>query len=159
MSSSPVPQNTHRVGERCMLNLSRAQTSSRWCGVVVRRGDFQLRSRPCHLTRVQNYRSVAKSPRVAKDGATSLHLRHWADRNTLNKLEVARTLEKSAHPCTEGFGSGRDHDSRALPSILSITFEYNFMRSKKYFTFLQKERAEEDISISVAQCKNHRYKC
>ncbi|GFW91569.1 hypothetical protein TNCV_4499891 [Trichonephila clavipes] len=24
--------------ERCTLNLSRAQTSSRWCGVVVRKG-------------------------------------------------------------------------------------------------------------------------
>ncbi|GFV38606.1 uncharacterized protein TNCV_132451 [Trichonephila clavipes] len=37
-SSSPVPLKTRRVGERCPLNLSRAQTSSRWCGVVVRRG-------------------------------------------------------------------------------------------------------------------------
>ncbi|GFW64090.1 uncharacterized protein TNCV_707951 [Trichonephila clavipes] len=37
-SSSLVPPNTRRVGERCTLNLSRAQTSSRWCGVVVRRG-------------------------------------------------------------------------------------------------------------------------
>ncbi|GFW18360.1 putative isxo2-like transposase domain protein [Trichonephila clavipes] len=27
-----------RVGQRCTLNLSRAETSSRWCGVVVRRG-------------------------------------------------------------------------------------------------------------------------
>ncbi|GFU49154.1 uncharacterized protein TNCV_2674581 [Trichonephila clavipes] len=36
-SSSPVPQKTHRVGQRYALNLSRAQTSSRWCGVVVRR--------------------------------------------------------------------------------------------------------------------------
>ncbi|GFT97823.1 hypothetical protein TNCV_4587301 [Trichonephila clavipes] len=26
------------VGQRCMLNLSKAETSSRWCGVVVRRG-------------------------------------------------------------------------------------------------------------------------
>ncbi|GFV06629.1 hypothetical protein TNCV_2949511 [Trichonephila clavipes] len=26
------------VGQRCTLNLSRAQTSSRWCGGVVRRG-------------------------------------------------------------------------------------------------------------------------
>ncbi|GFU05287.1 hypothetical protein TNCV_964711 [Trichonephila clavipes] len=26
------------VGKRCTLNLSRSQTSSRWCGVVVRRG-------------------------------------------------------------------------------------------------------------------------
>ncbi|GFT70279.1 hypothetical protein TNCV_3457181 [Trichonephila clavipes] len=34
MSSSPVPLKTLRVGQR---NLSRAETSSRWCGVVVRR--------------------------------------------------------------------------------------------------------------------------
>ncbi|GFT05326.1 hypothetical protein TNCV_123551 [Trichonephila clavipes] len=37
-SSSPVPLKTCRVEERCTLNLSRAQTSSRWCGVVIRRG-------------------------------------------------------------------------------------------------------------------------
>ncbi|GFX11813.1 uncharacterized protein TNCV_2995981 [Trichonephila clavipes] len=36
-SSSPVPLKTRRVGQRCTLNLSRAETSSRWCGVVVRR--------------------------------------------------------------------------------------------------------------------------
>ncbi|GFV37218.1 hypothetical protein TNCV_1056221 [Trichonephila clavipes] len=35
MSSSPVPIKTRRVGQRCTLNLSRAETSSRWCGVVV----------------------------------------------------------------------------------------------------------------------------
>ncbi|GFX18475.1 uncharacterized protein TNCV_3370481 [Trichonephila clavipes] len=40
-SSSPVPLNTHRVGQRCMLNLSRAETSSRWCGVVVKRRGCQ----------------------------------------------------------------------------------------------------------------------
>ncbi|GFX13732.1 hypothetical protein TNCV_599421 [Trichonephila clavipes] len=39
MSSTPVPLKIHRVGERCTLNLSRTQTSSRWCGIVVRRGD------------------------------------------------------------------------------------------------------------------------
>ncbi|GFU84408.1 uncharacterized protein TNCV_4680261 [Trichonephila clavipes] len=38
-SSSPVPLKTRRVGQRCTLNLSRAETSSHWCGVVVRRGD------------------------------------------------------------------------------------------------------------------------
>ncbi|GFW23139.1 uncharacterized protein TNCV_3802391 [Trichonephila clavipes] len=32
MSSSPVPLNIHRVGQRCTLNLSRAETSYRWCG-------------------------------------------------------------------------------------------------------------------------------
>ncbi|GFT75554.1 uncharacterized protein TNCV_1135251 [Trichonephila clavipes] len=36
--SSPVPLKTRRVGQRCTLNLSRAETSSRWCSVVVRRG-------------------------------------------------------------------------------------------------------------------------
>ncbi|GFV34352.1 hypothetical protein TNCV_4023671 [Trichonephila clavipes] len=38
MSSIPVPPKTRRVGQRCTLNLSRAETPSRWCGVVVRRG-------------------------------------------------------------------------------------------------------------------------
>ncbi|GFT36500.1 uncharacterized protein TNCV_3672051 [Trichonephila clavipes] len=38
MSSSPVPLKTRIVGQRCTLNLSRAEMSSRWCGVVVRRG-------------------------------------------------------------------------------------------------------------------------
>ncbi|GFU57543.1 uncharacterized protein TNCV_3637061 [Trichonephila clavipes] len=54
-SSSPVPLKTRRVGQRCTLNLSRAETSSRWCGVVVTRGGRQLRCRPRHLTMVQNY--------------------------------------------------------------------------------------------------------
>ncbi|GFU56510.1 uncharacterized protein TNCV_1137361 [Trichonephila clavipes] len=54
-SSSPIPLKTRRVGQRCTINLSRAETSSRWCGVVVRRGGFQLRCRPHHLTMVQNY--------------------------------------------------------------------------------------------------------
>ncbi|GFV59698.1 uncharacterized protein TNCV_1907691 [Trichonephila clavipes] len=38
MRSIPVPLKTRRVGQRCTLNLSRAETSSRWCGVVVREG-------------------------------------------------------------------------------------------------------------------------
>ncbi|PRD30187.1 UNVERIFIED_CONTAM: hypothetical protein NCL1_27181 [Trichonephila clavipes] len=37
MSSSTVPLETRRVGQLCTLNLSRAETSSRGCGVVVRR--------------------------------------------------------------------------------------------------------------------------
>ncbi|GFV77411.1 uncharacterized protein TNCV_1069401 [Trichonephila clavipes] len=38
-SLSPVPLKTRLAGQRCTLNLSRAETSSRWCGVVVRRGE------------------------------------------------------------------------------------------------------------------------
>ncbi|GFU91390.1 hypothetical protein TNCV_2541581 [Trichonephila clavipes] len=37
MSSIPVSLKTRRVGQRCTLNLSRAETSFRWCGVVVRK--------------------------------------------------------------------------------------------------------------------------
>ncbi|GFT28180.1 uncharacterized protein TNCV_645471 [Trichonephila clavipes] len=48
MSSIPVPLKTRRVGQRCTLNLSRAETSSRWCGVVVRRGG--ARSGVVHVT-------------------------------------------------------------------------------------------------------------
>ncbi|GFV47796.1 uncharacterized protein TNCV_3383261 [Trichonephila clavipes] len=55
MSSSPVPLKTRRVGQRCTLNLWRAETSSSWSGVVVRRRGCQLRCRPRHLTMVQNY--------------------------------------------------------------------------------------------------------
>ncbi|GFV33024.1 retrovirus-related Pol polyprotein from transposon 412 [Trichonephila clavipes] len=48
-SSSPVPLKTRLVGERCTLNLSRAQTSSRRCGVGVRRGGAS--SGVVHVTR------------------------------------------------------------------------------------------------------------
>ncbi|GFW78997.1 uncharacterized protein TNCV_214301 [Trichonephila clavipes] len=70
MSSSPVPLKTRRVGERCTLNLSRAQTFSRWGGVVVRRGECQLRFRPHHVTMVRN---DAKSPRVAEQCDFNIH--------------------------------------------------------------------------------------
>ncbi|GFV80229.1 uncharacterized protein TNCV_1477911 [Trichonephila clavipes] len=37
-SSSPVPIKIRRVGEKCSLNLSRAQMSSCWSDVAVNRG-------------------------------------------------------------------------------------------------------------------------
>ncbi|GFU67029.1 uncharacterized protein TNCV_4968781 [Trichonephila clavipes] len=37
-SSSAIPLKTRRIGQQCTLNLSRAETSSPWCSVVVRRG-------------------------------------------------------------------------------------------------------------------------
>ncbi|GFT50458.1 uncharacterized protein TNCV_1314271 [Trichonephila clavipes] len=64
-SSIQVPLKT-RVGQRCTLNLSRAETSSRWCGVVVRRGvPAQVSSTSLdHGSKITW--SVAKSPRVAE---------------------------------------------------------------------------------------------
>ncbi|GFV80627.1 hypothetical protein TNCV_4617891 [Trichonephila clavipes] len=59
-SSSPVPLTTHRVGVRCTLNLSRAQASYCWSGVVVKKA--QLKYRPHHLTMVQNYEVSLQKP-------------------------------------------------------------------------------------------------
>ncbi|GFV26897.1 uncharacterized protein TNCV_2615231 [Trichonephila clavipes] len=63
---SPVTLKTRRVGQRCTLNLSRAETSSRWCGVVVRRGGAS--SSAVHFTWpwLTITWSVAKSIRVAE---------------------------------------------------------------------------------------------
>ncbi|GFX32706.1 uncharacterized protein TNCV_888441 [Trichonephila clavipes] len=65
-SSSPVPLKTRRVGQLCTLNLSRAETSSRWCGVVVRRGGAS--SGVVHVTGpwFKITWSVAKSPCAAE---------------------------------------------------------------------------------------------
>ncbi|GFW82220.1 uncharacterized protein TNCV_5056951 [Trichonephila clavipes] len=73
MSSNPVPLKTRRVGQRCTLNLSRAERSSRGCGVVVRRGGCQLRCRPRHLPWFKITWSVAKSPRVAEQCDVNKH--------------------------------------------------------------------------------------
>ncbi|GFV60134.1 uncharacterized protein TNCV_3886521 [Trichonephila clavipes] len=65
-SSSPVPLKTRGVGQRCALNLSRAETSSRWCGVVVREGvPAQVSSTSLdHGSKLRG--PSPKSPRVAE---------------------------------------------------------------------------------------------
>ncbi|GFW13615.1 uncharacterized protein TNCV_1210811 [Trichonephila clavipes] len=54
-SSSPVPPKTHRVGQRCTLNLSKAETRPPVGVVFGRGGASSHRCRPRHLTMVQNY--------------------------------------------------------------------------------------------------------
>ncbi|GFS53746.1 hypothetical protein TNCV_731401 [Trichonephila clavipes] len=61
-SSSPVPLKTRRSDARSICR--ELKRSSRWCGMVVRRGGCQLR---CHLTMAQN--DVAQSPRAAEQCA------------------------------------------------------------------------------------------
>ncbi|GFU40938.1 uncharacterized protein TNCV_2467101 [Trichonephila clavipes] len=78
MSSIPVPLKTRCVGQRCTLNLSRAEASSRWCGVVVRRGGAS--SGVVHVTSpwFKITWSVAKSPRVAEQCDVNINsLTHW----------------------------------------------------------------------------------
>ncbi|GFX53181.1 uncharacterized protein TNCV_361761 [Trichonephila clavipes] len=61
-NSSPVPLKTHRVRQRCTLNLSRAETSSRWCGVLARRGGASSGVVHVILTMVQNYVVRSQKP-------------------------------------------------------------------------------------------------
>ncbi|GFT91295.1 uncharacterized protein TNCV_2168821 [Trichonephila clavipes] len=71
--TSPVPLKTHRVGQRCTLNLSRAEISYHWCGVVVRSwGDSSC---VVHVTLpwFEITCSVAKIPRVAKQCDVNIH--------------------------------------------------------------------------------------
>ncbi|GFW04368.1 hypothetical protein TNCV_877401 [Trichonephila clavipes] len=73
MGSSLVQLKTRRVGELCTLNLSTAQTSSRWSGVVVRKlaasSGVVFVTFPCFKIA----RSVAKSPRVSKECDVNSH--------------------------------------------------------------------------------------
>ncbi|GFX04215.1 hypothetical protein TNCV_3973641 [Trichonephila clavipes] len=69
-SSSPVPLKTRCVWGRCMLNLSRAQTSSCWSAVVVKRGQLKYRPRTPWF---KITRSVSKSPRVAEQCDVNIH--------------------------------------------------------------------------------------
>ncbi|GFU91270.1 uncharacterized protein TNCV_4926001 [Trichonephila clavipes] len=61
-SSNPEPLKNRLVGKRCTVNLSRAETTSRWCHVVVRRDGCQLRCRLRHLTMAQNFEVSHKTP-------------------------------------------------------------------------------------------------
>ncbi|GFX41265.1 hypothetical protein TNCV_2219631 [Trichonephila clavipes] len=48
------PLKTHHVEKLMNVPSVGAQTSSRWCGVEVKRVGCQLKGRPRHLTMVQN---------------------------------------------------------------------------------------------------------
>ncbi|GFT42236.1 uncharacterized protein TNCV_2154871 [Trichonephila clavipes] len=75
MTSSPVPLKTRRVGARCTLNLSRAQMSFRWCGVVVRRKGGSSSVVLITWLKFKIKRSVAKSHRVAEQYDVNIHSR------------------------------------------------------------------------------------
>ncbi|GFW57264.1 uncharacterized protein TNCV_541781 [Trichonephila clavipes] len=108
MSSSLVPLKTHRVGQRCTLNLSRAETSSHWCGVVVRRAGCQLRRRPRHLTMVQNDvvrrqkpSFLGKDEHVARLARVVLLFHPWQG-GTERRQPVPRSVHRRALPLKDG---------------------------------------------------------
>ncbi|GFU89834.1 uncharacterized protein TNCV_4742751 [Trichonephila clavipes] len=87
-SSSPVPLKIRRVWGRCTLNLSRAQTSSCWSGVVVKRGQLKYRPRQS-LFKIT--RSVSKSPRVAEQCDVNIHALDHESSLKLQLLEQKMT--------------------------------------------------------------------
>ncbi|GFX17093.1 uncharacterized protein TNCV_4266191 [Trichonephila clavipes] len=91
-SSSPVPLKTRRVGQRCTLNLSRAQKCFRWFGVVVRRGGAS--SGVVHVTRpwFKKAWSVAKSPCVAEECDVNIHSLMTRDCNIGPKVQYRLSL-------------------------------------------------------------------
>ncbi|GFX47770.1 hypothetical protein TNCV_700241 [Trichonephila clavipes] len=65
--SSPVPtKNPPCRGQRCTLNLSRAEMSSRLSVVNSGRGGCQLRCRPRHLTIFRKLRGPSLNPSCMK---------------------------------------------------------------------------------------------
>ncbi|GFW43716.1 uncharacterized protein TNCV_4770651 [Trichonephila clavipes] len=106
-SSSPVPLKTRRVGQRCMLNLSRAETSSRWCGVVVRRGGTSSVVVPVTGPWLKISWSVAKSPRVAEQcdvNINSTQLNSWS---VAKSPRVAEQCVVNIHSLTSRAGPAR----------------------------------------------------
>ncbi|GFS98508.1 hypothetical protein TNCV_3478891 [Trichonephila clavipes] len=76
--------------------MSRAQTSSRWCGVVVRRVGYLLRCRPRHLTLVQNFEVRRQNPRAAEQCDVNIHslARTHLDFELLQTLQTRISLSK-----------------------------------------------------------------
>ncbi|GFY25571.1 uncharacterized protein TNCV_2486911 [Trichonephila clavipes] len=64
MSLNPVPLKSRRVGTQCALNQSRAQKSSRWWGVLIRRGGASSGVIRVTSPWLKMTRSVTKSPRI-----------------------------------------------------------------------------------------------
>ncbi|GFS60081.1 uncharacterized protein TNCV_2833001 [Trichonephila clavipes] len=89
------------------LNLSRAQTSSRWCGVVVKRGGCQLRCRPRHLTMVQNYVVRRQKPGLMK---ANVFIRVISPKNLLETNEI----------CVSGDGTWKTRGHTSCIGVCSI---------------------------------------
>ncbi|GFX35024.1 hypothetical protein TNCV_2329641 [Trichonephila clavipes] len=69
-SSVPVPLKTHSVREQCTLNLSRAQTSTRWFGAEVRRGRVQAQVSSKSLDHGSKLRGPSQKSLVKLNSAT-----------------------------------------------------------------------------------------
>ncbi|GFU54904.1 hypothetical protein TNCV_1464121 [Trichonephila clavipes] len=68
--------------------------SSRWCGVVVRRGGCKLRCRPRHLTMLPKLRGPSLKALVKLNSATLIFTHLATDLVILNPGQVTRmTLE------------------------------------------------------------------
>ncbi|GFS75217.1 hypothetical protein TNCV_719271 [Trichonephila clavipes] len=86
MSSSLVPLKTSGVGKQCTLNLSRGQTSSRWCDVEVSRGGANSGVVLVTSLWFKITRSVAKSPLLADQNSNLGH--HTGQANAVRGINA-----------------------------------------------------------------------
>ncbi|GFV67882.1 hypothetical protein TNCV_926481 [Trichonephila clavipes] len=90
-SSRLVPLKTRRVGQRCTLNLSRAETSSRWCG-----GDWWCRARRGNAVKTRSVEQAVVSrplPKIIQAGATKAHKMALLRNAVINKIEIYGPLK------------------------------------------------------------------
>ncbi|GFU50786.1 NGFI-A-binding protein 1 [Trichonephila clavipes] len=149
-SSSPVPLKTRRVGQRCTLNLSRAETSSRWCGVVVRRGgdDVQqlceageeefleimalvgMASKPLHVRRLQKaLQEWVNNPDYRACTVEESHRVHAPLHPSESKMNNTNcTLERSTF------------NSKSNDNLVALHFKYDQAR-RRFVEWAQNEIA------------------
>ncbi|GFT67668.1 uncharacterized protein TNCV_3001061 [Trichonephila clavipes] len=109
-SSSPVPLKTRRVGQRCTLNLSRAEMSSCWCGVVARRGGCQLSAKGAYRSSAPRARNELKPALRGSQKRKILKEKEYNINSKDAKLENFLILPSTSSCASNSNSSAKEHD-------------------------------------------------
>ncbi|GFT35059.1 integrase catalytic domain-containing protein [Trichonephila clavipes] len=138
MSSSPVQLKIRRVRKRCRLNLSRAQTSSRWCGVVARRGGASSGGESSRYATEDNH--IADSFLLLQ---TRLSIGEFRPRNTI----VEHHSDKAPNAARLLIQSKVDNISKIFSCMESLKIEYYEVLEEEKLSNLELifDQMEEDL--------------